>query len=36
MNSNDSQGRNLLTGKIALAGTLLLAGPALADDRVSF
>lgn len=36
MNSNDSLGRNLLTGKIALAGTLLLAGPALADDRVSF
>jgi hypothetical protein len=38
MKSIDSQGRNLLTtGKIALAGTLLLAGPALANqDRTSF
>ena len=38
MKSTDSQGRNLLaTGKIALAGTLLLAGPALANEnRTSF
>ncbi len=38
MKSTDSQGRNLLaTGKIALAGTLLLAGPAFANEnRTSF
>jgi len=33
----DAQGRKLLaTGQIALAGTIMLAGPACADDRVSF
>lgn len=38
MKSTDSQGRNLLAaGKIALAGTLLLAGPAFANEnRTSF